>query len=149
MTFFSYNTLVFLTYAAACLSFNFKSSCFNLKISSIKTGKHFYTHCYAEKDENNSDSAKKGKKSTLFDRVVDDFVGKRYGAGEKFYGRRLSKLSEAQYSDLMRGSDEPEEAASNIELKDNAILVVGEPGSPVHVMQWVVQELLGKILEIL
>jgi hypothetical protein len=36
-------------------------------------------------------------KSTKFDRVVNDFVGKRYGAGAAFYGKRESDLSEEVY----------------------------------------------------
>ena len=37
------------------------------------------------------------KKSTKFDRVIDDFIGKRYGAGEAFYGKRMSDLDEDTY----------------------------------------------------
>jgi len=29
-----------------------------------------------------------------FQRSIDDFVGKRYGAGEAFYGRRTSDMSD-------------------------------------------------------
>lgn len=44
----------------------------------------------------NQDEPEK-KKSTKFDRVIDDFIGKRYGAGEAFYGKRMSDLDEETY----------------------------------------------------
>jgi hypothetical protein len=33
--------------------------------------------------------------------VIDDFIGKKYGAGEKFYGKRTSGLTEDEYNDLI------------------------------------------------
>ena len=35
------------------------------------------------------------------DRIIDDFIGKKFGAGEKFYGKRTSGLSEDEYNDLI------------------------------------------------
>ena len=32
--------------------------------------------------------------------MVSDFVGKRYGAGAAFYGKRASDLSEEAYAEL-------------------------------------------------
>ena len=40
------------------------------------------------------------KKSTKFDRVIEDFIGKRYGAGEAFYGKRLSDLDDDTYQEM-------------------------------------------------
>lgn len=99
-------------------------------------------HLFAEKD--NKDNNDK-KKNTKFDRVVDDFIGKRYGAGEAFYGKRTSGLSEEEYQ-AMRG-DVPvnkEKELSNREFKDNAVLIVhGITGSTAP-GQWIAFELAEK-----
>ena len=99
-------------------------------------------HLHAEKD-NNKD--KNDKKNTKFDRVVDDFLGKRYGAGEAFYGKRTSSLSEDEYQ-AMRG-DVPvnkEKELLNREFKDNAVLIVhGITGSSAP-GQWIAFELAEK-----
>ncbi len=73
-----------------------------------------------------------------FDRVVDDFVGKRYGAGEFFYGRQTSKLSNEEYAEMYGvQSNEPE----NVPMRENAILIVG---SLEAMGQWVAFELAEK-----
>jgi len=110
-------------------------------------GKHNHArlfHINAEKDDNNNEK-KEVKKSTKFDRVVDDFIGKRYGAGEAFYGKRTSQLSEDEYQ-AMRG-DVPvnkEKELMNREFKDNAVLIVhGISGSSAP-GQWIAFELAEK-----
>jgi uncharacterized protein YbjT (DUF2867 family) len=73
-----------------------------------------------------------------FDRVVDDFIGKRYGAGEFFYGAQTSKLSNEEYAEMYGvQSNEPE----NVPMRENAILIVG---SLEAMGQWVAFELAEK-----
>lgn len=96
-------------------------------------------------DENGGKNKKLGK--SRFDRMIDDFVNKRYGGGEAFYGKRLSTLSEEDYQKEMlkrSQSDTSVEQKSmlNKEFKNNAILVVGNPSS--DVLQWSVFDLLEK-----
>ena len=43
-----------------------------------------------------NDNNNKKVKSTKFDRVIDDFIGKKYGSGQYFYGPRTSGLSEEE-----------------------------------------------------
>ena len=111
-------------------------------------GKHNHVrsfHINAEKDDNDKENKEVKKKSTKFDRVVDDFIGKRYGAGEAFYGKRTSQLSEDEYQ-AMRG-DVPvnkEKELMNREFKDNAVLIVhGISGSSAP-GQWIAFELAEK-----
>ena len=52
--------------------------------------------CILHEQKGNEDEPEK-KKSTKFDRAIDDFIGKRYGAGEAFYGKRMSDLDEETY----------------------------------------------------
>jgi hypothetical protein len=51
-----------------------------------------------------NDNNNKKIKSTKFDRVIDDFMSKKYGSGQYFYGPRTSGLSEEEYAEL-RGVD--------------------------------------------
>jgi hypothetical protein len=84
-------------------------------------------------------------KSTKFDRVVSDFVGKRYGAGAAFYGARASDLSEAEYAEMTgvnKGEVIPDEEKI---LKDNAILIFGSLN---QIGQWVAFELNEKGFQI-
>ncbi len=83
-------------------------------------------------------------KSTKFDRIIADFVGKRYGAGQVFYGRRTSQLSEAEYQQELNKNRKPTSLAdaASMELKNNAILLIGDPN--LEVLQWVAFELLEK-----
>jgi hypothetical protein len=80
------------------------------------------------------------KKSTKFDRVLDDFVGKRYGAGEAFYGKRKSALSEEDFQAL-RQERQPKQDEIVQNLKNNALLVVGGLSD---ISQWVMFDLLEK-----
>jgi len=85
-------------------------------------------------------------KSTKFDRVVNDFVGKRYGAGAAFYGKRESDLSEEEYGDSMGYNDREAVIPDNEKiLKDNAILIFGSLN---QIGQWVAFELNEKGFQI-
>lgn len=86
------------------------------------------------------DEAPRPKKNTAFERSLNDFIGKRYGAGEAFYGRRLSDLSEDEYQEARAEKDKPL-WDDDAELKDNAVLVVG---GATGVGQWVVYDLVEK-----
>lgn len=86
------------------------------------------------------DEAPRPKKNTAFERSLNDFIGKRYGAGEAFYGRRLSDLSEAEYQEARAEKDKPL-WDDDAELKGNGILVVG---GATGVGQWVVYDLVEK-----
>lgn len=92
----------------------------------------------ADKDDG---AGKDGKKpNTKFDRVLDDFVGKRYGAGEAFYGKRKSALSEDDFQALRQErAPKQEEIVQN--LKNNALLVIGGLDD---ISQWVAFDLLEK-----
>ena len=81
-----------------------------------------------------------GSKNTGFERGLSDFIGKRYGAGEAFYGKRLSDQTEEEYQQAQSENNKPlwdDEAP----LRRNAILVVGGATS---VGQWVVFDLVEK-----
>lgn len=95
--------------------------------------------------ENGGESEKAGKrKSTKFDRVLDDFVGKRYGAGEAFYGKRKSELSEDEFQ-ILRRERSPKQDEVEIVLKPNAILICGGLDD---INQWVVFDLIEKGFDI-
>ena len=67
----------------------------------------------------------------------------RYGAGEAFYGPRTSDLSEDEFQDLDVNKKKQEfYNFANKEMKDNAILIVGD--SKNDVLQWISLELLEK-----
>eukprot|EP01041_Mallomonas_annulata_P000441 gene441-790_t len=90
---------------------------------------------------NDDDSAKKTskpQKSTKFDRVVDDFMSKRYGNGEFFYGKRTSDMTEEEYTEKTGGPKVRDEDAP---LRDNAILIVGGIDT---MAQWVAFDLAEK-----
>lgn len=91
-----------------------------------------------------------------FDRVLDDFIGKKFGAGEAFYGRRTSTLSDEdllKLSDLEKSTSGKSRPLSLDEycridrtFRDNAVLVVGGINSNTNsdVLQWIVYDLLEK-----
>lgn len=87
------------------------------------------------KESPTSDDENK-KKSTKFDRVIDDFIGKRYGAGEAFYGKRMSDLDEDAYSEI-QNRNKPR-SFSNNPPKENAIAIYGSLDS---IGQFLVYEL--------
>ncbi len=91
-------------------------------------------------------------KSTKFDRIIDDFIGKKYGSGQYFYGPRTSGLSEEEYAKL-RGVDinaskkkDDNENDDNFEFKPNSILLYGDidTKSDYAIGQWIAFELLEK-----
>lgn len=84
----------------------------------------------------------KPKKSKL-DRVVDDFIGKRFGAGDFFYGERVSQLTDEEYIEQYEAVDEEELVERP--LKDNAILLIG---SLEAIGQWVAFELAGIVFQL-
>ena len=77
--------------------------------------------------------------------MVSDFVGKRYGAGAAFYGKRASDLSEEAYAELT-GVNKFEVIPDEEKLlKDNAILIFGSLN---QIGQWVAFELNEKGFQI-
>ena len=99
-----------------------------------------------------NDNNNKKVKSTKFDRVIDDFIGKKYGSGQYFYGPRTSGLSEEEYAKL-RGVDvnvpknnNENENDENYEFKPNSILIYGDidSNSDYAIGQWIAFELLEK-----
>lgn len=82
----------------------------------------------------------KPEKSTYFDRVIADFIGKRYGAGEGFYGKRLSAMSEEEYAEQF-GQNVNKQDFEAIEMTENAVLVVG---GEEDIAQWIVFDLAEK-----
>lgn len=77
-----------------------------------------------------------------FDRALDDFMGKRYGNGESFYGKRLSDLSDDEYANLDMNKKRADRKNLDRPLKDNAILLSGDPKE--DLVQWIALELLEK-----
>jgi len=146
-------------------------SCYQLFAYSFQQQGHYTTRSYEDKrrtlsnhhhhqrssntalsetDNNNSNDGNppqsKKAKSTKLDRVIDDFIGKKYGAGEKFYGKRTSGLTEDEYNELIY-QGQPSQGDKMLEydrepMKPNAILVVGNIGS--ETVQWIILELLEK-----
>lgn len=103
---------------------------------------------------NDADSRRKSrqgpKKPSKFDRIIDDFVGKRFGAGEAFYGKRTSALSDEEYDDFLQdsrrklpGGGFDGDNYDSMALKDNAILLVGD-AKRAEIMRWIAFELLEK-----
>lgn len=78
-------------------------------------------------------------RSSMFERSLSDFVGKRYGAGEAFYGARLSDLSEGEYQEM--SAAKAKDVYAEPPPRDNAILVVGSLDG---VGQWVAYDLVEK-----
>ena len=99
----------------------------------IRRGKSLF----AEPEEPKDDK----KQNTRFARGLDDFVGKRYGAGEAFYGKRKSEMSEEDFQ-AMRLLRAPKQEEIVQDLRNNAILVVG---GIEDVNQWAVFDLLQRV----
>jgi hypothetical protein len=72
------------------------------------------------------------RKARKFDKILDDFMGKKFGAGEFFYGERSSAL----------GKNASQTADRNAVLTPNAVLVVGSPDCAW--IQWTIIELIEK-----
>lgn len=103
------------------------------------------TLLHAEDDVDNSEedrTPKSKKRRSKFDRIVDDFVQKKYGAGEAFYGRRTADMSDEEFDKTNKIVTVVEDELENAPLKGNAILLVGDPET--DITQWIVFELLEK-----
>ena len=83
-----------------------------------------------------NDPSPQKPKSTKFERTLNDFIGKRYGAGESFYGKAQAKLSEEEYSKTKSGQKRVYDP--NAPMRDEAILLVGGLD---EINQWVAFEL--------
>ena len=99
-------------------------------------------------DENNPPDlpSRKSPSSTKFERLIDDFIGKRFGAGEAFYGKRTSSLSEEEYQEMLSGTESRRKSLDEYErqpMGNDAILVVGDNESD-DVLLWIALELLEK-----
>lgn len=90
----------------------------------------------------NSNNQEKPK-SSKFDRAIDDFVGKRYGAGEKWYGKMTSQLSDQEVID-MENKRLPKLDVKDEDIKTNAILIVGDTDSLDAIGDWVAFDLSAK-----
>lgn len=79
------------------------------------------------------------KRSSQFDRAVDDLMMKKYGRGHIYYGNR-ARLNEGEFA--VEQVDDPDTSLSDYEfLKEDAILVVGGTG---RTGQWIVLKLLSQ-----
>lgn len=91
----------------------------------------------------NEKSSNKKSSSTKFSRMIDDFIGKRYGSGEAFYGKRTSDLSEEEYSSRQYLAS-PKAKFENKALRDNAILLVGDVATSRGIAEWISFDLYEK-----
>ena len=91
----------------------------------------------SDNDDNNDQS--NTKQNTMFERVIDDFIGKRYGAGEAFYGKRTSRLTEEEYAKTKGGQKRIYD--KNAPMQDDAVLIVGNVKD---IGQWIAFELNDK-----
>ena len=74
---------------------------------------------------------------------IDDFVGKRYGAGEAWYGKKKSDLSDDEVIEI-ENKQMPRKEVSDDELKTNAVLIVGDVKSLGAIGDWVGFDLAAK-----
>jgi hypothetical protein len=82
---------------------------------------------------NRQSSKSRKKASTFFSRVIDDFVGKRYGAGEAFYGKRTSVMSEEGYAEFKQSGQKESQQSLDVAMNEllarplqpNAVLLSG------------------------
>lgn len=118
----------------------FSSGLFHFSIAFLPMT-HLRKRCIRCHSEPPSEQNKGEKmKSTAFERSLNDFIGKRYGAGEAFYGKRQSSLSEEEYQNARALNAKPS-IDENAEFKSNAILVVCGTES---IGQWVTFDLVEK-----
>lgn len=99
----------------------------------------------ADDDDDNFEEIKSPKpknRRSKFDRIVDDFVQKKYGAGEAFYGRRTQDMSDEEFDKANGVVASDDDELENAPLKGNAILLVGNPET--DITQWIAFELLEK-----
>jgi hypothetical protein len=74
-------------------------------------------------------------------RLMDDFFGKRMGAGTVFYGESLSDMDDETYAKKVEGGNDNDARLEIKALRKNPVLVVGATGKT---GQWVVTDLLSK-----
>lgn len=85
-----------------------------------------------------TDKARKLSKNA---RLMDDFFGKRMGAGTVFYGESLSDLDDEAYAKKVEASNDNDARLEIKALRENPVVVVGATGKT---GQWVVTDLLSK-----
>lgn len=85
-----------------------------------------------------TDKARKLSKNA---RLMDDFFGKRMGAGTVFYGESLSDLDDEAYAKKVEASNDNDARLEVKALRENPVVVVGATGKT---GQWVVTDLLSK-----
>lgn len=87
-----------------------------------------------------TDSARKLSKNQ---RMLDDFLGKRMGQGNIFYGESLADMDDDRYAKKVedQGKSNKDERLEIRPLRENPVLVVGATGGT---GQWVVTDLLSK-----
>jgi uncharacterized protein YbjT (DUF2867 family) len=85
-----------------------------------------------------TDKARKLSKNA---RLMDDFFGKRMGAGTVFYGESLSDMDDETYAKKVEGGNDNDARLEIKALRENPVLVVGATGKT---GQWVVTDLLSK-----
>jgi uncharacterized protein YbjT (DUF2867 family) len=87
-----------------------------------------------------TDQARKLSKNQ---RLLDDFLGKRMGQGNVFYGEALADLDDDAYAQKVeaQSKNDKDERLEVRPLRDNPVLVVGATGGT---GQWVVSDLLSK-----
>jgi hypothetical protein len=82
-------------------------------------------------------------KSSKFDRVIDDFVGKRFGAGEAWYGKQKSTMSDEEASEI-ENQRRPKLIVKDEDLKKNAVLLFGDYSSLDAIGDWIAFDLSAK-----
>jgi len=87
--------------------------------------------------------AKEKPKSSKFDRIIDDFVGKRYGAGEAWYGTKRSEMSDDEVIE-MENKRRPKLEVKDEDLKKNSILIVGDTDSLDAIGDWIAFDMTAK-----
>lgn len=95
-----------------------------------------------ENDANDDDNDSNKPGRSKFDRALDDFIGKRYGNGEAFYGKRLADMDDEEYLERYGDRSSKQQIDWNAqELKENSILLVG---GMEEIGQWISFELVEK-----
>ena len=118
-----------------------KVCCFSISYNSYNRRKTFDL-TMQENDVNNDDNGSNKPGRSKFDRALDDFIGKRYGNGEAFYGKRLADMDDEEYLERYGERESKQQIDWNAqELKKNSILLVG---GMEEIGQWISFELVEK-----
>lgn len=86
---------------------------------------------------------KEKPRQSKFDRTIDDFVGKRYGAGEAWYGKRTAGMSDEEVL-AKEQKNRIKIELDDDELQTNAILLVADSKSLDAIGDWVAFDLAAK-----